>query len=53
MTEKDKPKRRPVGRPREYDEAVRVNIYLPRVLREKLMRLGGSKWIVEQLRKTP
>lgn len=50
MTEKDKPKR-PVGRPREYDEAVRVNIYIPRSLREKLAMLGGSKWIVEQLKK--
>lgn len=50
MAKESSPKR-PVGRPREYDEAVRVNIYIPKSLRVKLTALGGSKWIVEQIKK--
>ena len=47
MTERPK-----VGRPRKTREgSVDVCITIPRELREKLRRLGNSKWIVEQLTK--
>lgn len=40
------------GRPRNTEQGgMPVLIYIPKELREKLRELGGSAWIVEQLRK--
>lgn len=38
------------GRKPLVEHSTRVLITLPQSLREKLRRLGGSKWVIEKLR---
>lgn len=41
-----------MGRPRKTAQGgMPVLIYIPKELREKLRKLGGSTWITEQIRK--
>ncbi len=53
MNETNKTNKNPVGRPRKSPKGgTMVAIWIPIELREQLRKLGGSKWVTEQLQKS-
>ena len=53
MNETNKTNKNKRGRPRNSPMGgTMVSIWIPTELRDRLRELGGSKWIVSQLRKT-